>query len=288
MPALIYPATVQGEKAAGEIAEGIAALNRLAEAQKIDVIIVGRGGGSVEDLWAFNEEIVARAIFASAVPIVSAVGHEVDFTIADFVADLRAPTPSAAAELVVPPRADLVATVVDLRERLLGRLADDLELGRERWSGLRARLASPDAAIRNLAQRTDDLRERIELAARGWLRQTAERLRQGRSALDALRPDRFNRLHRASVRSLERRLRPGLRRHLTLLRERVGAQMGLLDSLSPLTVMRRGYGAIRDKAGRLVRSVAQVKVGDALSLRLHDGTVEAETTGVTEEGEPQP
>ena len=283
LPVLLHPAAVQGEAAAGEIAQGIAALNRLAPAQKIDVIIVGRGGGSVEDLWAFNEEQVARAIFASQVPVISAVGHEVDFTIADFVADVRAPTPSAAAEIAVPNRSDLLATVLDLRERLINRISDEVELSRERWEGMRARLGSPEAAISQVAQRVDDYRERIELAARRMLEQSTQHMRQATLRLKSARPDRFNRLHRDLVRGLEAQLRPALASYLRRLRDRLGAQSGLLDSLSPLTVMKRGYGALQDSAGKLVRSVRDVKAGDALKVRLNDGSLDTEVKAVDEE-----
>ncbi len=286
LPVLIHPATVQGERAAGEIAEAIAALNRLAEAQKaaekIDVLIVGRGGGSAEDLWAFNEEVVARAIFASKVPVISAVGHETDFTIADFVADLRAPTPSAAAELAVPNRLDLLATAGALREQLINRIGDELLLGRERLSGLRARLDSPEGAIAQLVQRVDDLRQRTGQAAGRHLGQTAERLRQMDGRLTQARPDRFNRLHYSLARGLEARLRPALRRHVRGLRERLEGQMELLESLSPLTVMKRGYGALHDRAGRLVRSVTEVRAGEAINVRLHDGTLDADVTRVNQ------
>jgi exodeoxyribonuclease VII large subunit len=283
MPVLLYPATVQGEQAAGEIAQGIAALNRLAGEQKIDVLIVGRGGGSIEDLWAFNEEVVARAIFASKVPVISAVGHETDFTIADFVADVRAPTPSAAAELAVPNRLDLLATVGALREQLINRMVDELELRRERWSHLRARLGSPEGAVAQMVQRVDELRERIEQAAARRLVRAGEQFRNAKGRLALARPDRFNRLHLATVRGLEGRLRPALRRHVGRLRERLEGQLELLESLSPLTVMKRGYGAVQDRAGRLVRSVKQVKAGDPLNVRLQDGSLEAEVTGVSEE-----
>jgi exodeoxyribonuclease VII large subunit len=283
LPVLIHPAAVQGEAAAGEIAQGIAALNRLATEQKIDVIIVGRGGGSVEDLWAFNEEAVARAIFASQVPVISAVGHEVDFTIADFVADVRAPTPSAAAEIAVPNRADLLATVADLRERLIHRMQDEVELGQERWESLRARLGSPEAAIAQVAQRVDDYRERVETAARRILVQARQKLQQATLRLRAARPDRFNRLQRDLVRGLEAQLRPALASYLRRLRDRLGAQSELLDSLSPLTVMKRGYGALQDSAGKLLRSVREVKPGDALKVRLQDGALDTEVKSVHEE-----
>jgi len=280
IPVLIHPATVQGDTAAKEVAEAIDTLNRLAEAQKIDVIIVGRGGGSVEDLWAFNEEPVARAIFASHVPIISAVGHEVDFTIADFVADVRAPTPSVAAEIVVPNRSDLRATVGALREGLVNRISDGLERNQERWSGLRARLGSPEERLQQTVDRVAELRERSELAMGRLMVAAGDRVTQGHSRLAATRPDRFNRLHKQTVKGLERRLGPALRRHVGKQREKLEGHLELLDSLSPLTVMRRGYGVVRDDQGQVVRSVKDVKPGDGLRVRLQDGTINSEVKNI--------
>jgi exodeoxyribonuclease VII large subunit len=182
---VIRPVKVQGEGAAQEIAEGIADLNRLGG---VDVMIVGRGGGSLEDLWAFNEEVVARAIFASVVPVISAVGHEIDFTIADFVADCRAPTPTAAAEMVVPRK-------VDLRERL-GVLANQLtkgmelkiEASRETCAALAQRLADPTRKLREQQQRLDELSVDLVRRFRDRLRRYQDRLAQDCGRLSALSP----------------------------------------------------------------------------------------------------
>ncbi|MEE8435371.1 MAG: exodeoxyribonuclease VII large subunit [bacterium] len=280
MPVLIAPAVVQGDAAPGEVAGAIALLNQVAEQRRIDILIVGRGGGSVEDLWAFNTEEVARAIHASRVPVISAVGHEVDFTIADFVADVRAPTPSAAAELAVPVRDELRASVNGMREMLFRRVEQTQALGEERWQSLAARLSSPEEALRQWSQRLDDLDERALLAARVDLDQASERSRSARERLLGLRPDRFHTHHRALAGELVGRLSPALHRALTLARERMTAQMGLLDSLSPLTVMKRGYAALRHADGRAVNSVKDVAVGDAISARLADGSLEAEVMEV--------
>jgi exodeoxyribonuclease VII large subunit len=280
MPILICPATVQGDQAAGEIAASIATLNRLARREQIDVIIVGRGGGSVEDLWAFNEEPVARAIFASKVPIVSAVGHETDFTIADFVADLRAPTPSAAAELVVPNRIDLLVTVREWRRRLFRRLKTELARDVEQWEGLRARLGSPQARLEQAELRVDDHRERLGQGLHVHRRHLSQRYAKARELLLGFRPDRQIPLHRREARALSRRLGPALRRHVRRLRERAEAAVQRLDAVSPLAVMGRGYGIVQDAQGRIVRSVDQVSVGDNLDVRLRDGSLDAGVRGV--------
>jgi exodeoxyribonuclease VII large subunit len=176
---------VQGEGAAREIASGI---TDLGGSGHVDVMIVGRGGGSLEDLWAFNEEIVARSIFASPVPVISAVGHEIDFTIADFVADLRAPTPTAAAEVVVPKKSELVEQVKDLEEQLLQWMWRKLELAREDWSGFVKRLADPERKLRETQQQVDELSGDLVRRWRDRIRQLKDRLVQIGGRLDALSP----------------------------------------------------------------------------------------------------
>jgi exodeoxyribonuclease VII large subunit len=182
---VVRPVKVQGDRAAEDIALGIEELGR---SGTVDVMIVGRGGGSFEDLWAFNEEIVARAIFASPVPIISAVGHEIDFTIADFVADHRAPTPTAAAEMVVPRFADLGDQIASFRGRLLRGMQITLAGGKEEWRGLVKRLADPGKKVRENQQRLDELS--IDLLRRFHDRARAckERLAHVAGRLDALSP----------------------------------------------------------------------------------------------------
>jgi exodeoxyribonuclease VII large subunit len=170
---VIRPVKVQGEGAAEEIAAGIEDLSRSGD---VEVIIVGRGGGSLEDLWAFNEEIVARAIFDSAVPVISAVGHEIDFTIADFVADQRAPTPTAAAEMAVPKRADLMERLASQQDALLRGMERTIEGARDDWRTLVKRLSDPGRKLREHQQRLDELS--VDL-----LRGFQERLRQSRDGL---------------------------------------------------------------------------------------------------------
>jgi exodeoxyribonuclease VII large subunit len=182
---VVWPVRVQGEGAAEDIAKGVAGLSGSGQ---VDVMIVGRGGGSLEDLWAFNEEVVARSIFASAVPVISAVGHEIDFTIADFVADYRAPTPTAAAEMVIPRKSELAAAVVDLEEQLLKCMRRQLEMAKENWRGLVKRLANPERKLRETQQRVDDLSVDLERRFQGRMRQLKDRLVQGGGRLNALSP----------------------------------------------------------------------------------------------------
>lgn len=182
---VIRPVKVQGEGACGEIAEGIADLNLLGS---VDVLIVGRGGGSLEDLWAFNEEIVARAIYASRIPVVSAVGHEIDFTIADFVADHRAPTPTAAAEMVVPCKVALLEQISVLDARLLRSMDLKLETSREAYRGLAKRLADPRRKLRENQQRLDELSVDLLRRFQERLRQFRDRLAKDTGRLSALSP----------------------------------------------------------------------------------------------------
>lgn len=182
---IVLPVKVQGDGAAREIAAGIADLSR---SGLVDVMIVGRGGGSLEDLWAFNEEIVARAIFASPVPVISAVGHEIDFTIADFVADYRAPTPTAAAEIAVPKKSDLIDHLAALEEQLLRCVKRKLDMAREIWRGLVKRLADPERQLREHQQRLDDLSVDLARRFQERLRQFKHRLGQDSGRLEALSP----------------------------------------------------------------------------------------------------
>jgi exodeoxyribonuclease VII large subunit len=182
---VVWPVKVQGEGAAEEIATGI---NQLGRSGQVDVIIVGRGGGSLEDLWAFNEEIVARSIFMARVPVISAVGHEIDFTIADFVADFRAPTPTAAAEIVVPRKSVLVEQLEGLEIQLRRCMRRKLEVAKENWRGLIKRLAHPERRLRETQQRVDELSVDLLRRWRERLRQLKDQLGQQGGRLDALSP----------------------------------------------------------------------------------------------------
>ncbi|MFO1462340.1 MAG: exodeoxyribonuclease VII large subunit [bacterium] len=229
---LLFPVPVQGEGAAPEIARGIEALNRQGEAE---VLIVGRGGGSLEDLWAFNTELVARAIAGSKVPVISAVGHETDFTIADYVSDLRAPTPSAAAELVAPVAAELRAALRNRQWQLLRALQGQLSGKRESLKFWVSHLKHPKKRLEELAQHLDDLRARLQSAATRSLENRRAALRLLAEKLEVLSP--LSILARGY--SIVRKLEPD------------------------------------GKEGPVVKSPAQVEAGDGLSLRLSQGTLRA-------------
>ena len=277
---LVYPALVQGEGAAAEIAQGIRALNRLAArpGQVLDVIVLARGGGSLEDLWAFNEETVARAIAASRVPTISAVGHETDFTIADFVADLRAPTPSAAAERVVQAKEDLQARVAAFEERRDAALRLRLARVRARVEAAAAHrvFAAERGRLRGRAQRVDELARRAEAGIVRGLERGRAHARRLRERLEAFRFDRQlaarrERLLRHSDRLLALSRADAERRRAGLAR-----LVASLDGLSPLAVLSRGYALVWDEAGqKLVRDAAEVETGDGLRIRLHRGALRA-------------
>ena len=272
---LITPVRVQGEEAPGEI---VRALRDLQEIAELDVVIVGRGGGSIEDLWAFNDERVARAIAACRVPVISAVGHETDFTIADFVADLRAPTPSAAAELVVQEKLQVARALVDLYENLKQAMAGRLDRERARIESLAKRRVLTDAAraLRDLHRRLDDLTARLTLGVRGSQRQVAHRLSLARNALRSLNPVARIANGTALLSQLRGRLASAAVHSVKASRHRFDAAVGQLDSLSPLAVLGRGYSLTRLlPSGAIVRNAAQTRPGDAVEILLHRGALDA-------------
>ncbi len=256
---VIAPCRVQGEGAAEEIAQGLHDLNALGD---VDVIIVGRGGGSLEDLWAFNEEVVARAIAGSKTPVISAVGHEVDFTIADFVADLRAPTPSAAAELVVREKQAVVDALDDLARRLHHAARRPLS---------------------DLERRVDETTLRLRRGTHAEWRRAAHRVELATAALRASSPVARVANGRHRLERLDARLRNEIRHALARSRHRLGETVGRLGSLSPLAVLGRGYSLTRTVEGRIVRSARQVKAGDDVRVLLHEGTLDCRVSAAKEQ-----
>lgn len=275
---LISPVRVQGSGASLEIATAIRELNLPNEAWKpLDLIVLARGGGSIEDLWEFNEEIVARAIAHSGVPVVSAIGHEVDFTIADFVADLRAPTPSAAAELIVPEVRDLARRVVELRNCLEKCWRSFLAQARNRLAA-----ASEKALFRELSGRLREAQQQLDLARENLggvveCRQNAERTRLTKATL-ALRshnPARELAARRQLLTQMHRRLTVSTRRRLTTTQERWEKVAGLLRVLGPEGTLQRGYSITRHDNGKLIRSIAVVRPEMKIRTRVADGEFES-------------
>jgi len=267
---LIFPAQVQGEAAPSEVRAGIAWFNR---ARNVDVIIVARGGGSLEDLAAFNDEGIARAIASSQIPVISAVGHETDFTIADFVADLRAPTPSAAAELVIESKRQIEDRVLGLQQRLGRATRYKLLMARQavdEWAR-HAAFARMREFLGRRQQRVDDLLYRLA-SAEGKI------LKQYRSRLDVasarVRHFDLRRQFAGMKRDLDGRVAALVAAERTVLssrRSQLEQAEGRLHALSPLSILERGYALIFDSAGRLVKNSAQVEPGDELAARLAQG-----------------
>jgi len=272
VPILLVPTVVQGEGASIRIA---AALRAAAAVSDVDVIVLARGGGSLEDLWAFNEEPVARAIAACRVPVISAVGHETDFTIADFVADLRASTPSAAAEHAVPVADELRDELFVLHRRVVRAVEAQLHAGRLALERGQARLGDPRRLLDQRRQRLDDFAGRGAGALRRRLAGERTRLRDVELALYRGHPQRRIAHQRAALLTLARRLESAAAAAITRRRRALEAATGKLDALSPFKVLDRGYSLARGPDGHLVTRAGQVQPGDALRVTLRDGEIES-------------
>ncbi len=280
LPVIIYPTAVQGDDAPGQIVRAIALAN---QRQECDVLVVGRGGGSLEDLWSFNDERVARAIFASRIPIVSSVGHETDVTIADFVADLRAPTPSAAAEIVSRNQQELLRQVQSAQQRLEMAMDYYLANRNRRFTQLHHRLQQQHPQLRLARQQTalERLRQRMNSAVENQLKRTTQRQASLLRRLDQQNPQ--PRIHRAGsrIQQLEFRLTETVRARLSATRERFGNALTHLEAVSPLATLARGYSVTATHDGEVLKQTKQVKTGDRLNTRLNDGWVESEVLAVT-------
>lgn len=269
IPIVVYPVPVQGEGAAGRIAEMIAVAERRGEC---DILILARGGGSLEDLWAFNEERLARAIFACPIPIVSAVGHEIDYTIADFVADRRAPTPSAAAEMVSPDQGTLIRQFNAKQAELLTCMRHRLSLARHRAEATIARLVHPGQRVQELSQRADDLTLRLQSAMISLLSLKAMRFQGLTSLLRPLSPTLRFAAQAGHVSFLQQRLLAAVERQRIASLARIDALDRALHAVGPLGTLERGYAIVSRLPQRtLVRSVNQVHPGEQIEARLACG-----------------
>jgi exodeoxyribonuclease VII large subunit len=268
---LIYPVRVQGEGAALEIARAIDEMNRLAE---VDVLIVGRGGGSLEDLWAFNEEVVARSVYRSKIPVISAVGHETDWSICDFVADLRAPTPSAAAELVISSAEELRSQLEALSHRLRKSVENRLNSYNRQLESLSRALRDPGTMLGNLAQRMDDLNGRLELGLRVAVSRRRDRFERLQDSLYHNNPKTVADALRQHIALLSVRAESQLSQRLEGFRQEFGDKAARLEVLSPLKTLARGYAiATCGSSGTVVTDAGQLAVGEQLTLKLFLGQV---------------
>jgi exodeoxyribonuclease VII large subunit len=266
---------VQGDGSAEEIVKALKFFN---QRKMVDVLIVARGGGSIEDLWAFNEEIVARAIYESEIPVISGVGHETDFTIADFVADVRASTPSAAAELVVQTRREFDKHIADLRQTLVEQIRYRILVLSRRVHELGARrgFRRPLDLLRQQRQRADEMTSRLALGLRARLEQS--RKRYTAAHLRIFRFDFRARISALRIR-LERRiteLGKRMERLSRVKRERLERLLVQLEERSPLKVLERGYSIVTDASGAVLRDSNAVSLGDTISIQLYKGKLTTE------------
>jgi len=268
---LVWPVRVQGETCAAEVAAAIAGFNAME--RKPDVIIVARGGGSLEDLWGFNEEAVVRAVAASAIPVISAVGHETDTTLIDHVSDLRAPTPSAAAEKAVPVRTDLVAEVASHHARLQGGLRRSMDERKTRLRSAARALPRPDEILALVRQRFDSASGRLAQALKANTREHGARLNRIAPRLSLMPMRTLITNERRSLDLSGRRAAQALSRLVAFQRQRFDGVAKLADSLSYKSVLRRGFAVVRTEKGKPVHQAADITPGKVLRLEFADGEV---------------
>ena len=278
IPVSVYPCAVQGAAAAGQIVQAIAEANNRG---RCEVLIVGRGGGSLADLWAFNEESVARAIHASEIPIVSAVGHETDFTIADFVADVRAPTPSAAAELVSPDTIEFQARFSMLEKQLKQAVLRKLHNQQQQLDLLSQRLRHPGERIRQQQQQLMHTTARLNQVFSMQLHLRHHQLSQLGARLNRHHPgERLKQSQQLTI-ALQQRLNRAVKQLFLQKRSRWQATAQLLNSVSPLQTLERGYAIISDENRQIIRKVASVNPGDKITARISDGTMRCHVEKIT-------
>ena len=273
----IYPTQVQGRDATPQI---VGAIERANRDNWAEAIIVGRGGGSLEDLWCFNEEVVARAIFASHIPVVSAVGHETDTTIADFVADARAPTPSAAAELLSSDQQVQQRMLTLLSHRLQQSWSNYLVQQRQRVTQVFSRLRTPQQQLNSAAQQLDNLEIRLTRAWQQQQQQRQQALQVKHQALVHQHPTRLLNDYQKQLEQLQKQLQYSVSQTLQQANQKLNQQAHLLNNLSPLQVLGRGYSISQKPDGEVLESVKQLEKGDSLHTRLHHGWIECSVTDI--------
>ena len=280
----LLPVVVQGAGAAAEIVSAIERANTLAEKLGLQALIVGRGGGSLEDLQAFNEEPVARAIFASELPICSAVGHEVDFTIADFVADLRAPTPSAAAELLSPNQEDYFEQLFSTSAQFKSAISLTIKQGRQQLTWIAKQLKHPDRRLQEQAQNLDRLDIRLRRAMSNNIASQRAELTQMQRTLSANSPKQLLERNKIRLAAGRGRLDQSMRSVLASRRSSLQTLSRSLNSVSPLSTLARGYSITLDSSANVVRSTEDVKVGATITSRLSEGEIVSTISAIAKKG----
>ncbi|MDW0358582.1 exodeoxyribonuclease VII large subunit [Vreelandella venusta] len=273
----LIPVPVQGAEAAPAMISALGLLNRQARLDPDqDVVLITRGGGSLEDLWAFNNEHLARAIFHSRLPVMSAVGHEVDVTLADFAADMRAPTPSAAAERLVPDQHALKQQLIQAENRLQRAMQARLERDSQRLDTLRARLRHPGEQLERQRQHVTALCQRLQRAMQQTVQQQQTRVTQLSKRLASQDVARLHRAEQERVSQLQRRLASAMQRALEVRQARLSSAARELNAISPLAVLGRGYAIAQDEKGQVIRRAEDTAPGQKLSLRLGEGRLNVE------------
>jgi exodeoxyribonuclease VII large subunit len=272
--AIIYPALVQGEYASNDICHAIAQAN---SRQECDVLIVGRGGGSLEDLWPFNEESVVQAIYDSYLPVISAVGHEVDTTLSDYVADLRAATPSAAAELVASDSSELLDKIATFEQRLIHAISRKNTALLQQHHHIHHRLAQvhPEQQLRVQQQKYDELSLRLSRAIQRLIEQSSRQPQQLQQRLQQLSPARVIAKQQSQVKQQEQRLIHALQNSLQYKRESFVHLIEQIQLVSPLATIARGYSITRNKNNEVINSIAQVVLNDEITIQMTDGSIKA-------------
>ncbi len=278
---LIAPVRVQGNDAAPDI---IQALRNLQSYGAVDVIVIARGGGSLEDIAPFNDEALAREIFRSSIPVVSAVGHETDFTICDFVADMRAPTPSAAAELIVPEAMELIAKINILKQRMIAGYYRCQKDRRNKIAGLQERLKDPRRFLINLKINLDDLKERLRSSFYHEKQNLNNELQQLQLRLLHQNPARKISERKILLKNIQKDLFNNLSGRLAALKERLRKNSAVLESLSPLGVLQRGYSITRSmESGMIIRQAADLSIGEDVNIQLARGNFNAKIEKISQE-----
>ena len=282
LPVVVYPVPVQGEGAAQQIARMIATADRR---QECDVLIIGRGGGSLEDLWAFNEEVVARAIHQCSIPVVAAIGHEIDFTIADFVADQRAATPTGAAELISPDQQAWLTRLSQLQQRLAWLMQSRLTQQQQQLQNLTKRLQHPGRQLRERAQRLDELESRLQRAQQNLLHKSKARLQHAHERLLRHSPAHQLSTQQNNNDNLHKRLTTAMQHQLTLRKKQLQQLASALDTVSPLATLGRGYAIVMDDNNQIIRRATQLKAGDRVKARFAEGQLYCQVSEVKESSE---
>ena len=273
MRLILFPSIVQGPTASSSLVNGVEWLNKRADEIGLEVLIIGRGGGSLEDLWAFNDETLARAVAKSKLPVISAVGHETDFTITDLVADVRAATPSVAMELAVPSKEDLVYTTRNLSERLHQQITFRLSQSKKDFSEKTQRLNSPERALQSQLERIEDFMFRLEK----WKNLSQKQLHENLTSLNKRLLNKSPKYEVLKSQNLLNEKDQRISRAISVFQnnkqQKLHKLISELDALSPLSVLNRGFSVTIDQQQKVIKSVQQVTKGQTLQLKLHDGKV---------------